>query len=446
MPDASSRNYQLASYEVHDVRFGDATAFAGGVLTIDKDELRALILESPLIDDVEINLIAPGDDVRVIHILDVAEPRVRISDPGIDFPGVVGPLHPVGIGVTNRLSGVAITQTLPALPTEPAYWRESILDMSGEGARYSTFSELRHLVLSFTPSDSLSFQEGGDESLHNVFEGSPEVMRIKNEVRAAALKAGVYLAQTTKDLAPDYVDTYEPPGEKGEGLPRLIYMYQVQGPRFYGQVLPRAGAMAGAQHLPLFVNPAEVLDGALVAMSSLGGNKRDYTYLMQNHPVIKEMYRRHGTELDFRGMLLCSNGDNTRSKQTVATVSAGIARYLGADGVVLSHLGGGHPMVDVMRTCKELESHGINTVLMLMEMSSTQGESGFVDFVSEADAIVSTGNFEQTVDLKSVEKLYGGTHLMELGDAAAGPLNVTIRHILASTSTFGIGQLRGADL
>jgi glycine reductase len=167
---------------------------------------------------------------------------------------------------------------------------------------------------------------------------------------------------------------------------------------------------------------------------------------MQNHPVIKEMYRRHGTDIDFRGVLLCSNGDNPRSKQTVATVSAGIARYLGADGVVLNHLGGGHPMVDVMRTCKELESYGIRTVLMLMEMSSTPGESGFVDFVEEADAIVSTGNFEETVDLKPVERVIGGTHIMESGDDAAGPLNITLRHILASTSTFGVGKLRGADL
>ncbi|MPZ71456.1 MAG: hypothetical protein GEU71_18320, partial [Actinobacteria bacterium] len=392
-----------------------------------------------------IELVAPGDDVRIVHILDVAEPRVRISDPGVDFPGIVGPLHPVGTGVTNRMSGIAITQTVGVLPTEPTYWREAILDMSGDGAGYSTFSALRHVVLSFKPSDVLSFEDGGDESLHNVFEGSPEVMKFKNEMRAAALRTAVYLAETTKDLAPDWVDVYERPGGKAEGLPKMIYMYQVQGPRFYGEVLPRAGAMTAAAHLPLFVNPAEVLDGALVSMSSLGGCKRDITYLMQNHPVIKEMYRRHGEDIDFRGMLLCSNGDNVRSKQTIATTAAGVARYLGADGVVLNHLGGGHPMVDVMLGCKELEKHGIRTVLMLMEMSSTPGESGFVDFVSEADAIVSTGNFEEIAELKPVSRVIGGTKIMELGDDAAGPLNITIRHILAATSTFGVGLLRGAD-
>jgi glycine reductase len=255
----------------------------------------------------------------------------------------------------------------------------------------------------------------------------------------------VYLASATKDLPPDHVETFAPPGDV-TGLPRFLYMYQVQRPRYYGQVLPRAGAMTAAQHLPLFVNPAEVLDGALVAMSSIGASFREYTYLMQNNPVIKEMYRRHGATIDFRGVLLCSNGDDPRSKQTVATASAGIARYVEADGVVLNHLGGGHAMVDVMRTCKELESLGIRTVLMLTEMSSTPGESGFIDYVTEADAIVSTGNFEEAVALKPVEKVYGGTHMMESGDDAAGPLNITVRHILAATSTAGAGTLSGADL
>jgi hypothetical protein len=41
----------------------------------------------------------------------------------------------------------------------------------------------------------------------------------------------------------------------------------------------------------------------------------------------------------------------------------------------------------------------------------------------------------------SVIKEMYGRH----GDADTGALNVTIKHILASTSTFGVGQLRGAD-
>ncbi|MPZ68545.1 MAG: hypothetical protein GEU71_03345, partial [Actinobacteria bacterium] len=393
-----------------------------------------------------IELVAPGDDVRIVHILDVAEPRVRISDPGVDFPGIVGPLHPVGTGVTNRMAGVAITETIEPLPGEPTYWREAILDMGGSGAQYSPFSRLRHVVLSVKPSADQFSSDEGDSSLHNVFEGSPEVMRFKNEVRAAGLRAAVYLAETTKDLAPDWVDTYERPGGKAEGLPKMVYLYQVQGPRFYGEVLPRAGAMTAAAHLPLFVNPAEVLDGALVCMSSLGGSRREVTYLMQNHAVIKEMYRRHGEDIDFRGLLLCSNGDDRRSKQTIATSAAGVARYLGAEGAVLNTLGAGHPVVDVMVACKEFERQGIHTVLLLMEMSSTPGESGFTDFVPEANAIVSNGNFEEKLDLPAVSKVIGGIEIMMVGDPAGGPLNITLGHVLGATSSIGMGSLRGADV
>lgn len=439
-------DFQLASYKVDEIRFGNRTAFADGVLTIDKEELRAFVLESPLFEDVEIELASPGDDVRIVHVLDVVEPRVRVSDPGSDFPGVIGPLHPVGVGTTNRLDGVGVIETSHPLPGEPIYWREAILDMSGPGAPYSPFSRLHNVVLSFTPSKALSSGEDDDKSLHNVFEGSPDVMRFKNEVREAGFKTAVYLAQTTKDVAPDWVDTYEPPGGKAEGLPRMIYLYQLQGPRLYGEVLPRAGAMTAAAHLPLFVNPAEILDGALVSMSSLGGCKRELTYLMQNHAVVKEMYRRHGEDIDFRGMLLCSNGDNVRSKQTIATSAAGVAKYLGAEGAVMNYLGGGHAAVDVMVTCKELERQGIRTVLVLMEMSPEPGESGFVDFVPEADAIVSTGNYELKIDLPPVAKVIGGDSILVLGDDAAGALNVTLRHILSSTSTFGMGMLRGAEV
>lgn len=443
MPNPVEGSLQLASYQVTGVEFGDRTSFDNGILTIDKEELRALILESPLVEDVDIQLVVPGDDVRLVHILDVVEPRMRISDPGVDFPGIVGPLHPVGIGVTNRMDGIVVTETLEALPGEPIFRREAILDMYGPGARFSPFAALRHVVMSFKVAPG-SFPEG-DRSLHNVFEGSPEVMRVKNEVRACGLRAAVYLAATTKDLAPDWVDSYEPPGGDAEGLPKMIFMHQLQGPRFYGEVLPRAGAMTAAAHLPLFVNPAEVLDGALVSMSSLSGCMRDVTYLMQNHPVIKQMYARHGEDIDFRGMLLCSNGDDRRSKQTIATSAAGVARYLQADGVVLNHLGGGHPMVDTMLCCKELEKHGIRTVLILAEMSSTPGESGFVDYVPEADAIVSAGNWEETVDLPAVAKVIGGSEIFRFGDDTAGPLSITIRHILGSTSPFGVGLLAGAD-
>lgn len=440
----SDGSLQLAAYEVSEVTFGERTGFSGGTLTIDKDELRSVILASPFFEDVEIDLVAPGDDVRIVHILDVVEPRVRVSDPAVDFPGIVGPIHPVGMGVTNRLNGVAVTATLHPLPGEPTHWREAILDMSGEAARRSHFSGLRHVVLSFKPAAAYLPDDRDDEA-HNVFEGSPQVVLFKNEVRAAGLKVAVYLAETAKDRAPDLVETF-PRLDRVQGLPRLIYLYQMQGPRFYGQVLPRAGAMTAEPHLPLYVNPNEVFDGGLTCMSSLGGSRREVTYLIQNHGVIREMYSKHGSEIDFLGVLLCSSGDNRRSKQTLAVGAAGVARYLGADGAVMNTLGAGHPVVDVMVACKEFERYGIRTVLCLMEMSSTPGESGFTDFVPEADAIVSHGNFEEKVDLPEVSKVIGGDKIMVAGYDAKGPFTITTGHILSSTSTIGMGALRGADV
>jgi hypothetical protein len=99
-----------------------------------------------------------------------------------------------------------------------------------------------------------------------------------------------------------------------------------------------------------------------------------------------------------------------------------------------------------MVTCKELERHGIRTVLCLMEMQHTPGESGFTDFVPEADAIVSHGNFEEKVDLPQVSKVIGGDEIMARGFDARGPFTISVGHILSATSSIGMGTQRGADV
>src|SRR5690242_9544339 len=101
---------ELATYEVRDVVFGKQTQLAGGVLTINLQELKAELMESGDFGDVLVEIVKPGDDVRIIHILDVVEPRVRVSAPGTDFPGFLSPPRTVGSGRTNRLSGIAIVE------------------------------------------------------------------------------------------------------------------------------------------------------------------------------------------------------------------------------------------------------------------------------------------------------------------------------------------------
>lgn len=432
---------ELATFEVTDVILGDRTAYDDGVLTIDASELRARLMEEGDFADVTVDVVRPRDDVRIIHVVDSVEPRVRVSEPGTDFPGMLSIPRTVGRGRTHRLDGVVITEVAEPVPGEPTYWREAIFDMAGDGAKYSPFSNLINVVLTFHPNDD-RFAASDPESAENVFEGTPEAMEHNRAIRLAGLKAAVALAETTKDASPRRVDTYELNG-RGNGLPKVVYLYQIALPYIYGEVAPGARGQEIAGQLPSIIHPNEIFDGAMVNSFSGPASTREVTFLLQNHPVIEELYARNGHDLDLQGVVWYTFADSVRTKERISSYAANLAMLLRADGAVLNYLGGGHPAVDFMMTCQKLEQLGVKTALLSPEMAANPEDSGFVHFVPEANAIVSTGNYEQTVDLPAVSRVIGGTNILETGDDASGQLAITLRHILSATDQLGLAALRG---
>lgn len=437
----TNADFELASFEVRDVRLGSTTVLRDGVLTIDADELRTRLLEdNEWFSDITVDIVHPGESARIVHVVDVVEPRVRVSEAGTDFPGMVGPPGTVGRGRTHRLHGVAVTEAAEPVPGEPIYWRESIVEMGGEGARYCPFSKLHNVVLTFTAKPE---RFAGQGSMENVITGAPEAVEYGKAVRVAGLKAAVYLAQTTVGQEPDHVSTYSLDRNGHNGLPRVAYLFQLTMPFIYGEIPPGGGIHAGPSSLPTMITPSEVLDGSMVNSFTAIASNGDTTYLLQNHPVIEELYRRHGTDLDFVGVVLYSFGDSVRTKERISSYAANLATFLRADGVVMNYIGGGHPIVDVMLTCQKLEQRGIKTTLLLPEMAVNPEDSGHVHYVREANAIVSTGNYEQIVDLPPVSKTLGGTAILQDDRPAAGALKVPLRYILGSTHVMGGTPLRG---
>lgn len=432
---------ELASYDVRDIVLGTETALRDGVLSIDAGVLRAhLLRDNEWIGDVSVALAHPGDSVRIIHIVDAVEPRTRISEPGTDFPGMLGVPRTVGSGRTNRLNGVAVVEVAEPVPGEPTYWREAIADMSGEGARYTPFSQLHNVVLTFTPKAD-RFSKG--EEMQNIMTGTTEAEEYGKAVRIAGLRAAIYLAEATRNLEPDRLEVLSLDDERAQGLPAVAYAYQIQSPFIYGEVAPAGGAIHGPGHLPTIIHPNEILDGALVNSFTVIACMREVTYAIQNHAIVKELYANHGKTLDFRGVVLYTNGDSVTTKERISAFASNLVVLLGADGAILNYLGGGHPIVDVMMTCEKLEKRGVKTTLMLMEMAVNPEDSGHVHYVRQADAIVSTGNYEQLVQLAPVKTVLGGTNILESGEDASGSFSIALRNVLASTSQFGGGRLRG---
>src|SRR5262249_61670317 len=93
--------------------------------------------------------------------------------------------------------------------------------------------------------------------------------------------------------------------------------------------------------LPTVVHPNEVLDGA-VLRGFMGRSVT--TWATQNHPMIRALYAAHGRTLWFAGVVVtvaqATEPERVRSAFMAADL---VAHTLGADGAVLTKIGGGAP-------------------------------------------------------------------------------------------------------
>jgi glycine reductase len=412
---------EIASFRVTDVRFGTATALRDGVLSLDRGALATHLLEDSRLSRAGIEIARPGESARIIHVLDAVEPRIKVAG-GPDFPGILGRPELVGGGRTHRLDGVAVLSTcdVPGA-TDSQGLKEAIIDLAGPGAPYTPFGRTMNVVLELAVRPGLPV---------------PEAV------------AAVFIAAATRGSAPDHTETLGL-GPVDAGLPRVAYVMptmsegEVHTTFFYGR---------SVQPLPAVVHPNEVLDGGLVSADYWIAGHRSPTYLYQNEPVIRALYRRHGRDLNFAAVLLCRCliiAEDDKLRQAVQ--AAKVARMLDLQGAMITMSNGGHAYVDQMLLCQQLEQAGVATVLGVDEYSDTDGRDfPLVTYVPEARAIVSVGNQEEIVEWPAVQRVLGGSrflagNLQEKGfqRSPAEPLRVALRQVYASTNQLGWSTFRG---
>jgi glycine reductase complex component B subunit alpha and beta len=225
-------------------------------------------------------------------------------------------------------------------------------------------------------------------------------------------------------------------------LPRVAYLYHIYSHRdmrdtFYYGEKPR--------HLiPTLIHPNEVFDGAIVTGNyDMPPGMKNETIFIQNHPIIKELYRRHGKDLLFVGVVIANEHATMKEKEKSAVLSAKLIKHvLGADAVLITQTGGGHPNIDLMLCCRMCEQQGVKTVVMVSEESSADGsEFSLTMMVPEADAVVSTGNINEEVALPPVNRVIGGNSFRRKKEPPGGALRVPYHMIPGSTS-----QIGGANL
>jgi sarcosine reductase len=185
-----------------------------------------LLPEEIQVEGAEVHVVGPGEGVRVTHVLDAVEPRIR-PDLRAAFPRE----GKAGKGRTNRLEGVVVLSCLDFPGGErPLHEQESIVDLAGPGAAFTPFGGETCVVLSFRPPDGAGNEEA------------------ESFARLKTLETAEELARATLDAEPDDVEQFEL-GAAGDALPAVAALVQLSdlGPLYYQYVY---GTPAGQAGLP----------------------------------------------------------------------------------------------------------------------------------------------------------------------------------------------------
>ena len=418
---------ELDILNIKDVQFGEKTAISDSVLYINRGELKGLLQQDKRFKKVEIQIAHPGERCRILRVSDVIEPRAKIKG-GEDFPGVLG-RGTAGEGNTCVLRGVAVAMSDDSegrdLSRDP---NGEIIDMSGPGAEFSPYGKTHNVVVLSYPADGTSLND------------------YRIALKFAEVKTAAYIGKAGKNLKPYKVEVYDLPRQgktpkELEVLPKVAYIFQIFSAQF--QALENEPILYGAsieRFVPTILHPNEVLDGAIVNPYRGMGIE---TYQIQNHPIIKELYRRHGKDLCFAGVVLTVAHNNEAESERSTNMASNLAKWvLGADGAILTKSGGGAPEVNLAQTANRCEEIGVKTALAIWEIAADGSPESSTLFNSPGiDALVSMGTPMVTVSLPAMERIIGRAIDLPNAPSIGGQTERLARLIRGV-----VGQLGNSDL
>ncbi|GAE01770.1 glycine reductase subunits ABC [Clostridium botulinum B str. Osaka05] len=420
---------EIGKIFISDMQFSNETKIEDGVLYISKEELLKEIGTDERIKNIDLEIAKPGDKTRIIPVKDVIEPRVKVEGNGGIFPGFISKVDTVGSGKTNVLKGAAVVTTGKIVG-----FQEGIIDMSGEGAKYTPFSKTNNLVVVCEP------KEGVNQYEHEEI------------VRTLGFKAATYLGDFGKDITPDETKVYETlplleQVKKYPDLPKVVYVYMLQSQGLLHDTY--VYGVDAKKIIPTFIYPTEVFDGAIVSGNCVSACDKNPSYVHMNHPVIEDLYEKHGVEYNFLGCVITNENVYLADKVRSSSYTAKLVEFLGADAVIISEEGFGNPDADLVMNCNKISEKGIKTVLITDEYAGQNGASqSLADSTPKGDAVVTGGNANEVVTLPPMEKVIGhaevadliaGGHVGSLNED--GSIEAEIQVITGATSEVGFNYL-----
>nr|WP_075573846.1 glycine/sarcosine/betaine reductase component B subunit [Ezakiella massiliensis] len=420
---------EIGNILIKDIQFGNETKIENGTLFVNKQEIIDLVLEDEHIATADVELARPGESIRITPVKDVVEPRVKVEGPGGIFPGVMSKVDVVGSGKTHVLKGCAVVTTGKVVG-----FQEGIVDMTGPGADYTPFSKTLNIVLKADPIEGLK-QHNHEKAL-----------------RLAGFKTAMYLAEAGRNIEPDEVEVYETlplmeGAEKFKGLPRVAYVQMLQSQGLLHDTY--VYGVDAKQIVPTLLYPTEVMDGAIISGNCVSSCDKNPSYVHMNNDVIKNLYKIHGKEINFVGMIITNENVYLADKERSSNWTAKLCRYLDLDGIILSQEGFGNPDTDLIMNCKKIEKQGVKTVIITDEYAGRDGASqSLADADPLADAVVTGGNANEVVVLPKLDHVIGDEKYVAIiaggSDKAIredGSLEVEIQAITGATNETGFGYL-----
>jgi glycine reductase len=273
----------------------------------------------------------------------------------------------------------------------------AFLDMSGLVADISRYGKMRHISISPTRAEEVDERD------------------FEDAVKNAGFRTAVYLARGAERHPVDEVEVFDLDLTDNNGksdLPRVAYyclLYSAQhdhlgisDPVLYGTEI--------RDILPTILHPNEILDGGVVGAHSIRALD---TYTLQNHAIIRELYKRHGKDLIFAGVVCgVAKIEEADRLRTVMMASNLILNVLGADAVVLTKIHGGMPHVDVGLVAERCEKVGVKTAVYIQPGISFGTLADTLIYSSEAVNLIMTvgATMERVKVPLDADVFLGGTH------------------------------------
>ncbi|MCP1103091.1 hypothetical protein M2454_002429 [Aequitasia blattaphilus] len=384
---------EIGNFYVREIVFGDTLKFEQGILTINKEAALDFIREDERITEAELYIAKPGDDIRMCPVKEAVEPRVR-PDGRSAFPGYVGELEQAGEGMTYALKGCSVL----VVGRHWGGFQDGIVDMSGEGQKYTLFGELQNVVLVADTNEEFEKRE----------------QQKKNDaLRRAGHRLAEFIAGCVKDLEPEEVENFdlEPIIKRAaeiEKLPSVVYVMQPQTQMEEMGYNTLAYGWDMNHMVPTYMHPNEVLDGAIISGSFMPVSSKWSTYDYQNCPNLKALYQEHGKSINFLGVIMSNLNVALEQKERAAIYVAQLAKSLGADGAIVAEEGYGNPDADFIGCYVALEDAGVKTVGVTNECTGRDGQSQpLVTLDEKCDAIVSCGNVSELIELPPMKVVLG---------------------------------------